>query len=116
FKGKIAVSPNDDPAMTGELWRQAGGTAMRMNMQVHLGGTRVGANFVINGYQSWMELDGQPAMKSPTPRAELLAMQHQERVASLVPLLEDKGLTLTALPDTKVDGRPARCVRVSFKG
>jgi hypothetical protein len=38
--------------------------------------------------------------------------EYLEEVASLTPLLADKVYTLTALPDAKVDGRPAYAIRV----
>jgi hypothetical protein len=41
--------------------------------------------------------------------------RHQDRVTDLTPLLTDKGFTFASLPDSKVEGRAAAGVKVSYK-
>jgi hypothetical protein len=117
LKGQTEDRWGEYAELTCDLWQQVGGNAMRMNMNfpVDRWGTKASVGHVVNGEKAWWEREGVPLAGSATGRSYLLAWQHQERVVSLVPLLEDKGFTFTALPDTKVDGRPARGVKVSFK-
>ncbi len=79
-------------------------------------GTKSRATIVINGDKSWVEVNGQVNDFSKEDLDSQRASRHQDRVTGLTALLTDKGFTFAPLPDVQVDGRPARGLKVSYKG
>jgi outer membrane lipoprotein-sorting protein len=72
---------------------------------------------VADGKKVWMKAFGQET-KEITDKDELAEVKeanHEERVASLLPLKE-KGYELASLGEVKVDNKPAIGMRVSHKG
>ncbi len=71
---------------------------------------------ILNGDKAWIQAND---MNDPANARELEDMKQSayvDYVATLLPLLEDKAYTLTALPDAAVQGRPAVGVKVVSKG
>ncbi len=72
---------------------------------------------VVNGGKVWVKLgDSAMQVEDKDQIAEAKENMYAEWVSSLVPLVKEKGFTLAALGDAKVDGKAAVGVRVSSKG
>jgi outer membrane lipoprotein-sorting protein len=71
---------------------------------------------VLNGDKGWTSMNG----NTEELTGDRLKEQQEERyagwVSSLLPLLKNNDFTLSALPETKVDDKPAVGVKVSQKG
>jgi hypothetical protein len=84
---------------------------------LELGGDNpIKAVFVLAGDQGWQLSQG---TTEPMPREFLAEMQDEAYALSLArlpALLTAKGMTLAALPEAKVNGRPAVGVKASQKG
>ncbi len=70
---------------------------------------------VINGKKSWRSIDGR-VQDQDVETETLQVAGHCDRVAGLIPLLTDRGFTLTTVPPVEVGGKPADGIRVSFAG
>jgi hypothetical protein len=80
--------------------------------------TEVGRNRlvrVLDGEHGWQQGIGPPTEMPAQRAAELQTEAYVLWVATLAPLLKD-GFTFTALPESKVNGRPALGVRVAARG
>jgi hypothetical protein len=86
---------------------------LRSKMVLRLDALR--CTIVVDGAKSWRDINGQIETPSKEEIEEQRASSHQDRVTRLTALLKDKGFTLAPLPDVKMDGRPARGVKVSYK-
>src|SRR5262249_42160953 len=94
--------------------RSQSGNRSRFSFHVQMLGNQVEAVQIMNGDKAWRVMNGQV---SAIEGEELLGLKqslHQDRVMSLIPLLKDKRFTLAALDETKVEGRPASGIKVSF--
>ena len=71
---------------------------------------------VLNGNKGWMKPEGAEAMEMQKEQLEEQMESHYGGwVSTLVPL-KGKGFTLTALDETKVDGKPASGIKIAHKG
>jgi hypothetical protein len=89
-----------------------------MKANLKIGDTEMVVMQAVVGKKGWMSgIGGGRVMDLPE---QMLAAQssyfHAERVGRLLPLLEDAGFTLTALPEEKVEDRPALGVKAAYKG
>jgi outer membrane lipoprotein-sorting protein len=81
-----------------------------------------GGNFtlirVVNGDKIWMKIAGQEAMlvDDKDEIAEAREVAYAGWVATLLPLVKERGFTFAPLGEVKVDDKPAVGVRVSQKG
>jgi hypothetical protein len=71
---------------------------------------------VLDGKRGWMKLGDRVTAMSRAQLAECKDNLHVEKVAALLPLLNDRAFTLTLLPDAYVNSAPAVGVKVSCKG
>src|SRR5262249_14519420 len=71
---------------------------------------------VINGSKGWKSIDGQLSDLTDAEVQEMRRSAHVDRVTNLVDLLKDKGFTLTALGESKVNDQPVLGVKVSYQG
>jgi hypothetical protein len=117
-KGKLEAAAGLKLNLTvaGDLMHQAGGRQTKMAFDIDLSGNKIRMVLVLDGDNSWQSVNGAVQPLLPPQREALRGSAHQERVAGLVDLLKDKGFTLAALPDAKVEGRAAKGVKVSYKG
>jgi hypothetical protein len=116
-RGTFWPAPGDalglEVPIGGELRSQSGNRS-RFSFHVEMLGNKVEAVQIMNGDKAWRVMNGQV---SAIEGEELLGLKqslHQDRVMSLIPLLKDKRFTLAALDETKVEGRPASGIKVSF--
>jgi hypothetical protein len=114
-KGKIYIGqPGGSLAVQGEIYEF--GPRSKTVFRLEVAGAKMNATLVVDGDKSWREIDGQFDTPSKEEIEEQRVSRHQDRVTGLTALLSDKGFTLAALDDIKVDGRPARGIKVSYKG
>jgi hypothetical protein len=115
IKGVMHVNGLTDQTIKikGELFEF--GPRSRVRFDLDLVGTKIQAVVVLDGERSWREIGGQFQKFTPEEIASLRASRHQDRVTGLTALLSDKAFTLTLLPEGRVERRPARVVRVSYK-
>jgi hypothetical protein len=71
---------------------------------------------VFNRDKGWRKFGNDTQEMDKDMLAEQKQELHAQRVTTLVPLLKDKEITLSALGDSKIDNRPAVGVKVSQKG
>jgi hypothetical protein len=117
---QVKVSGKNEAAGTGMPFSgvalvQPGG-ATRIDMQMEVGGSSVEVTAVLDGPRSWVKVLGNVVGLPPEQEKQSAAMAFCARVNSLLPLLEDRGFTLAALPEEKIDGKPAIGVKVSYRG
>jgi hypothetical protein len=120
LKGKLHQTPGagDSVTVEGEFLHEPGG---RTKAIVRIGeivgpGTAIEAVVVLNGKDSWRAVGDNVTALSDQEQESLRVASHQDRVTGLTALLKDKGFTLAMLPEAKVEDRPARVVKVSYKG
>ncbi len=111
--GSGGLSPKVE--LKGRLYADAGGRS-RVEMDLEVGEDRHELISVSNGSHSWRRMDGEVAEVGPEEVKDQEASAHRDRILALLPLLEDSRFRLTSLGEVKVEGRPARGVKVSFKG
>jgi hypothetical protein len=115
MRGKIYTGqPDQGVPIEGEMFES--GSRSKMAFRLDVGGVSMKATVVMDGDKSWRDLNGHIEIPSKEEIESLRASRHQDRVTGLTALLSDKGFTLASLEDTQVDGRPARGVKVSYKG
>ena len=97
FSGDIHSQP---PHQSRAIWRINGDAAVVTMTQVH------------NHDKGWTrEMDGESQAADPMTLTEMQQSDYVDYLASLIPLLDDKSLELSAVPDAKVQGRT--CCRYS---
>ena len=85
-------------------------------LELDQGGRKVRQVAVVNGATVTITEDGRDVPLPEAMKQNLKEVPHIVKATRLVPLLKEKEYELTALPEIKVDGRPAAGVRVSAKG
>ena len=116
LRGKIySGQPDQSFPIEGEMFEFSPRSKMIFQFDGPCKG-RITATVVMDGDKSWRDINGRIETLSKEEIDSQKASKHQDRVTGLTALLSDKGFTLTALEDTKVDGRSARGVKVSYKG
>jgi hypothetical protein len=89
---------------------------LKSDLQLEIQGQEIHVVQVVDGDQGWLSANGQ-TMELPDPLlGELKETLYASRVETLVPLLREKGFTLSALGESKVDGRTAQGVKVASAG
>jgi hypothetical protein len=90
---------------------------MRLRFESEVSGINFTYVRVINGDKVWVQAGGPTTQATDKDViAEAQEANYVADVVTLLPLLADKEFTLTALPETKVNGRPALGMRVAHKG
>lgn len=115
-KGTMHFNAGADQAIKvhGEVFEF--GPRSRVNFEIDIIGTKGRAVVVINGDKSWRDFDGQAQDFSREEVESLHISRHVDRVTGLAALSSDKGFTFAPLPEAKVEGRPARGIKASYKG
>jgi hypothetical protein len=101
---------SDDMKFSGDAYSQPPHQS-RTNLRLEATGETV--TQVHNHDQGW---DGEGRAADPAELTELKQWDYVGYLTSLVPLLDDKALELSVLPDVKVRGRPAAGILVKSKG
>lgn len=89
---------------------------MRGEIQFDIPGQKVPMLQVLNGDKAWMRFMGQTQELPKQLLDDLKEAMYASRVESLVPLTRDRSFKLEALGEAKVDGKPARGIKVSSGG
>jgi hypothetical protein len=114
LKGKFFL-----PDVTGQEFPLEGetltqpGPRSRLTFHVNVAGNKIDAVVVYDGANSWQSAYGRVQDLAADERKAMGVSTYADRVTSLLPLLYDKGFTLTPLGEGKVEGRPAVGVKVS---
>jgi hypothetical protein len=88
----------------------------RWTLEGAMPGQNVRVMVIVNGTRGWQS-NGGPALELTKERLdELREETYLIWLASLVPLLKEKGLELETLPDAQVNGQAAAVLKVSSKG
>jgi HEAT repeat protein len=95
--------------------RDQGDGRMQSVMQVDRGGATVEVRVIVNNRDGWRAVNDTVHEFTAEEKVEASARRHCSRVVDLVPLLRDKGFTLTPLGESKVDGSPALGVKAAYK-
>jgi hypothetical protein len=116
IRGQIqAAGLTEKTALTGELFQQST-TSRRYDLTIELGGQKLEVTQAMVDGKGWRKLPGGNVEDVTGAEAEeMRELLEQDRASMLVPLLKDKGYTLTAPDDDKVEGRPAFVVKASYK-
>jgi hypothetical protein len=108
------AGPSDDMKFSGDVYSQPPYQS-RYNLRLDATGETV--TQVHNHNQGWVrEMDGESKAADPMALTEMKQSDYVDYLAGLVPLLDDKLLELSVLPDAKVQGRPAAGILVKAKG
>jgi hypothetical protein len=100
--------------LEGETLTQPGPRS-RLTFHVDVLGNKLDAVVVYDGTNSWQSAYGRVQDLGADERKAMGVSTYADRVTSLLPLLNDKGFTLTPLGEGKVEGRPAVGIKVSSK-
>jgi hypothetical protein len=116
LKGKFFLpdGPGQEFPLEGETLTQPG-PRVRLTFHVDVLGNKVDAVIVLDGANSWQRTYGRVQDLGPEERRTMGVSSYADRVTGLLPLLNDKGFTLTPLGEDKVEGRPAVGVKVTSK-
>jgi hypothetical protein len=114
-KGIVYVSDDVTVAFTGESATQAP-DRYRHVLHFEVNGTPMTMIQVFDGTRGWTQTNGETQEYDEKALLETKKSNYAERVSSLVPLLKDKGYTLSALGETQVQDRPAIGVKVTSPG
>jgi hypothetical protein len=87
----------------------------KLAMTLEINTAQLGIVQVQKGSEGWSNIEGQTEELKGERLAEQQARVYSNHVASLVPLLKDKGFELSPLGEVKVKGQPAVGVRVVHK-
>jgi hypothetical protein len=71
---------------------------------------------VINGDEGWISIDGQVKEVDSVSLARARQLLYLSRITRLTPLLRDKEFELTGSGESRINDRPAACVKVASKG
>lgn len=85
-------------------------------MQVEINGKKQTIVQVLNGDMGWMTIEGKTKPLDAGELATLKESFYADQAYRLTPLLRDKNYQLSAVPETKVDSRPALGVKVVHRG
>jgi hypothetical protein len=110
--GGVALWPDD---LLVEAMGDTAGTAGRLSLTRKISGELL-ATIVNRGGNSWVRKDGRVGDLNGREAALWQGMQHTERVLWLLPLLQDRRFTLTALEEEQTGRRVLSGVRVAYPG
>jgi hypothetical protein len=112
----VAPAPiSGDIVIEGDLFTQPKGP-QKFSLRVETLGQKIELSHVSTGDRGWKSLNGAVSDLDAAELEEDRISMHVDRVTALVPLLADKGFTLTALGESKVNNQPALGVKVELKG
>jgi hypothetical protein len=118
YKGKSVNpgAPDAGDAFTfeGDIYSQKGRRKMTWKMDGL--GAKMEMVLVTAGDKSWISYNGNVQDVPAELRESYEQNEYTDRVASLLPLLKDKEFTLTALGESKVEGRAVLGLKVTCKG
>jgi len=89
---------------------------LRLDLKASEGGQKLQVLVVVNGDKGWQSTGGAAAELAAERVKELREDGFAYWLTTLVPLKKDDALTLAPLAEAKVNGKPARGVKVSRKG
>lgn len=89
---------------------------VRTDLKLDIMGNQVPVSQIYNGKKGWSIQMGQVMELEGDQLEELKEQAYGNYLENLVPLLKDKNLKLEAVPETKVNGKPAVGVKVTSKG
>ena len=115
-RGKI-LQPGlgDRTFFTGHLLTQSA-RARRYDLSIEQDGNKFDYSQIIVEGKGWRIIPGGAVMDVAEEELRQMSYQlDQDRAAALLPLLQDKGYTLTSLEETEVEGRPAVGIKAAFK-
>jgi hypothetical protein len=104
-----------DVTVEGDLFVQPGGPE-KVSLHVEALGNTLKLIQVYDGDRGWKSLNGAVSDMDKNELEDARSSRYTDRVATLLPLLKDKGFTLTALGESKVNNQPALGVKVESKG
>jgi hypothetical protein len=114
-EGTINLVPGQPaiPFVIEDWWRMP--DQYKTTSQFELGGKKVNQTQALDGETGWMQFDG---MTQDMPKEAVAEMREQQYAENLDRLgfLKDKGIDLTALGESKIDGRAAAGVLIKSKG
>jgi hypothetical protein len=116
LRGKIHAGGDLMVPFTGTMLVSEQDGRTRIELRLEVGGMAIPATIVTDAERSWRLTDGQFENFSADEIKSLDGRAYRSRVVGLLALLDDKGFTLTRIPEEKVRGRPADGVKVSAKG
>jgi hypothetical protein len=108
-------SPLQGAKFTGELIAQLP-AQYKQSMQIEAVGIRLTVIRVLNGQQSWSRENEISQQDDKANHADLVQSAYVDYVASLVPLLKDKGYSLSSVGEVQIEGQPTVGIRVVSKG
>ncbi len=100
---------------SGEFLRQLPKQS-KATLEAEAGGMKLDIVMVVNGDKGWRQIQG---MTTEIDKDEMERQQqalYGEWIGRLVPLLKDRGFTLSPLGEIKIDGKDAVGVKVAHKG
>jgi hypothetical protein len=114
-KGKFQYPDGvaDNVRVEGEMWEFS--PRGRIDLQMGLGEPKLRFTIVLDKDKSWCGVNGQVQNFDKDGLASLRISEYVDRVTELADLLTDKSFTLAPLADARVEGRPARGLKVSCK-
>lgn len=112
IKGTFAFDKSD---FTGEIWTEPTGSFKNV-FQIHVGGQGTTVAQALHEGKAWAATDGKVEPLDADTAADMKLSPYHERLLALTPLLEDKGFKLAPLGESRVDGKSARGIKVSFAG
>jgi hypothetical protein len=119
IKGEISLPgvPGDDTRIpfTGEVQTQSSGRNRTVLKADFLGQTIEMIQVSDHG-KGWRSMNGEVSALTQEELDNVRRDRHIERVSGLVALLKGKDFTLTAADETRVHGKPALGVKVSYPG
>lgn len=98
-----------------ELFSDSSGRS-RLNLVFDLVGSKHEAIILLDGPRSWRKLDDTVTDFTAEEVKDVEASGYRDRVLALLPLLDDPKFTLTALGESKVEGKPVLGIKVALKG
>jgi hypothetical protein len=113
-KGTMSFSGQEVP-FTDELVLQLP-QRWRWTLEVGNAGQKARLLFVVNGDKGWQAGGGNVIELGKEKVEELREESYVLWLSTLLPLIQDNGFSLAALPDAEVDGRAAACVLVARRG
>ncbi len=112
----VKGAQNDDTTFSGEVHSQPPHQS-RAIWRVNIAGEMLTITEVHNHDKGWnREMDGESQTADPTALTGMQQSDYVDYLASLIPLLDDKALELSAVPDAKVHGHSSAAILVKSKG
>lgn len=116
MKGKGTVTLGDmDLAFSIDVQQQLPGKSKTV-LKLDVMGMDISIVQILNGEQGWLSLGDKTMDADADNLSQMKASQYVSRLSMLTPLLTDKGFTLTALGESKVNDKAVVGVKVASAG